>query len=827
MPFRDGVRRRLSSSPTFERCFAAARTFILITGLSVLVVAGDDQVLRNGGFETPSPAEFWQLSSSKENQKFSITADATDLKEGKQSLLISADQAGEVSLYQEAFLPVGTLWRLSGWVKSAASSDLGDANSGPQIGIETPSGDQGFSPANPAREDWQSQTVLFRVPSPGRVRVSLRALIHQAGKVWLDDIRLTQVPEPLTQETVTISGRPLGKRRIDLKQGGQFIEPLCNLLPSMIAQQVVSTSFEEESPWTVSYKQEIDKPHRAWYPDGSVHLATYSYDTNNPFNGKRSQKIELPSGNTWAGISQDGFYLEAQHSYRLRLHLRSQGDLRIRVSLHGDGGTIAGPVSLGSGSPDWRAADVVLQAKRTAQNATLTVEFEGSGTLWLDRVYLIDQNAVLGLWRPDVVAALKALKPGIVRFGGSTIEFFDWQKTIGNWDKREPFPDDPWGGLQENFAGLEEFVQLTRYIGAEPLICVRWSGKTPRDAAREVEYFNGSITTEWGRLRAQNGHPAPYNVKYWQVGNEVSGPEYDASLEAFAKAMRETDPSIKVLSSLPTADTLRVSHAAPDYLSPHLYSVGDLNGTEDRLKELRSEIQKDGNGKDIRVAVTEWNVTGEEFGLRRGMLLTLGNALSLSRFQNMMHRYSDWIEIANRSNLSDSFGSGVLVPGPGSLYRTPSYYSQQLYQRAAGSIPLKIERNSPLPLYAHEPDLDATLTPDGKTLRLYGVNSTSEPRAVRFELGPDLGSVESGKIFVLRDRDQQPDSEAMNSRDDPERVVVRTASTSLNGPGFAYQFPPFAVTLLELRLRKSMAVPAGKIQAQTNGARVQAVGSGP
>ena len=94
---------------------------------------------------------------------------------------------------------------------------------------------------------------------------------------------------------------------------------------------------------------------------------------------------------------------------------------------------------------------------------------------------------------------------------------------MGDWDTRVPFPDDPWGGLQENFVGVEEFVQLMQYIGDEPLVCVRWTGKTPQDAANEVEYFNGSAETEWGNKRAKNGHREPYHVKYWEVGNEVGG----------------------------------------------------------------------------------------------------------------------------------------------------------------------------------------------------------------------------------------------------------------------------------------------------------------
>ena len=778
----------------------AAALLLFASALSAFASDDGSQRLKNQSFESATPAEFWQVEPSEGKQEFSLSVDQVHAKDGAQSLLVEAAHPANVILRQEIFLPVGTMWRLTGWVRSASLSPAGGSGAGPRIGIEAPAGDQGFTAPIPQSAEWQEASLLFRVPSPGRVRVALSALSDQAGKVWFDNIQLTRVQEPAEEETVILSSVRSAKHPIDRMQGGQFIEPLCNLLPSMIAQQVDSTSFEEEPPWTHSYKGEIDRPHRPWYPDGSVHVATYSFDTGNPFNGKRSQKIELPLA-TWAGISQDGFYLQAGHSYRLSLHLRSDAHVRVRAWLHGDGGPVAGPVSLGRGTVDWRSAQVLLTAKRNVQNATLTIEFEGPGTIWLDRVYLIDKDAVLGLWRPDVVRALKAMEPGIVRLGGTTIEAIDWEKTVGNWDTRVPYADDPWGGLQENFVGVEEFVQLVQYIGAEPLICIRWTGKSPRDAADEIGYFNGSADTKWGGLRARLGHPAPYHVQYWQIGNEIGAPEYDASLKAWGEAMRRADPSIKILSSFPTSNTLRMAGGNLDYLSPHHYSVGDLNGTEEDFKHLQDEIMRDSDGKNIRVAVTEWNATGGEWGLERGILLTMGNALTLSRYQNMMHRYSDLVQIANRSNLSDSFGSGVIEPGPGSLYFTPAYYSQRLYQRAAGSFPLAMDRNNSLSLYLREPDLDATLSPDGKTLRVYAVNSTGVPRKVAFHLNSSLGSVQGGEVFVLGDSDAQPDSEAMNSRDQPDRVGVRTGKVNFSGSGLEYSFAPFTVTLLEFQMR--------------------------
>ena len=101
-------------------------------------------------------------------------------------------------------------------------------------------------------------------------------------------------------------------------------------------------------------------------------------------------------------------------------------------------------------------------------------------------------------WRSDVAEALKALRPGIIRFGGSTTKGFDWTATIGDPDKRVPFTTR-WGGLEPGNAGIEEFVQLCRWVDAEPLICVRFTGKTSKDAADQVEYFNGPVYVAHGQ----------------------------------------------------------------------------------------------------------------------------------------------------------------------------------------------------------------------------------------------------------------------------------------------------------------------------------------
>ena len=759
--------------------------------------------LQNPGFEASELLSGWEVNTPAQERKgVQVRADSTEAKEGRQSLLIEAHEPASYSLNQWVVLPAGTLWRARIWIKTenlVPRLPDGHGSAGGQIVIDSREGVLGRSSPRPGTSPWREAEVVFEAPTPEDVDIVLVGLERSAGKVWFDGLRLEPLPRPVEND-VRIFYQRLSKLPIDLKQCGQFIEPLCRLLPSMLAQQVESTSFEEEADWWPSYKREIDKPHRPWYPDGAVHVARYSLDTENPYNGKRSQKIELPVEHARAGISQDGFYLRKGMGYRLRLHHRGRGNVPVWASLYGDGARVADPASLGRAGENWQGAEAMLRATRDVQNATLNIEFEGPGTLWLDRIYLIDEDAVLGIWRPDVVAALKAMTPGVMRFGGSSMEVFEWDKCIGSWDTRVPYTTMPWRGLEPNFVGVEEFVQLCQYIGAEPLVCVRWTGKTPADAAAEVEYFNGGPETHWGKVRAQNGHPAPYGVKYWQIGNEIGGPKYDASVRAFAEAMRKVDPTLKVLSSFPSADTLREGGGYLDYLCPHHYECGDLVGKEEDFKFLQDQIARYGGGKNVRVAVTEWNTTGGQMGLTRGMLQTLGNALSCSRYQNLLHRYADLAEIAIRSNLVDSFGSGVILPGPGWLYLAPTYYSQRLYTRAAGSYPLRVERTASLPWHLQEPDLSVTLSEDGKTLRIYSVNSTAEARRLKFHLVDFPASLKGGTVYVLGDREAAGTPEVMNSRDDPSRITSAASPVAAGGNAFDYAFEPFTVTLLELEL---------------------------
>ncbi len=112
-----------------------------------------------------------------------------------------------------------------------------------------------------------------------------------------------------------------------------------------------------------------------------MQVAQYSFDTANPFSGARSQKIVLPAAHARAGISQDGFYLKQGVSYKLRLHMRGEGNVPVWATLHGGGRVISGPVLLGHAGEQWAAAEAELRADRTIDNATLTIG-TGAELLW-------------------------------------------------------------------------------------------------------------------------------------------------------------------------------------------------------------------------------------------------------------------------------------------------------------------------------------------------------------------------------------------------------------------------------------------------------------
>lgn len=761
---------------------------------------GQDQALesmpiKNASFESGTDA--W--STHVYGAKPKIEADALIKHLGQQSLRISADEPSDTALGQEFLLKAGHWYRFQGWVRT---KDLA-AKTATVLGtfqIQMPGGN-GVIASGAIRQgttDWSPVTIDFEAPAGGltRVAVFLTGYGTGTGTAWFDDLSLKEIDPAKTPLRITRT--PL-RGKIHPFQYGQFVEYLCDLIPSMWAEKLSDGSFEGLTPYKVAFIRQTDFRERPWYPYGAVNRADFSLDRDQPVSGETSQRISAnaaASGNV--GIAQDGISVDQKVPCDFSVFLRQTGIKGpVTVRLLQDEQELA--ATNFEPSADWTKFRARLVPKQSATNARLSVTFAGPGTLWIDNASLMPIDNVAG-WRADVVAATKLLKPGIIRFGGSALDDvnlgeFEWKDTIGNVDRRKPFR--AWGGLQPTGPGLEEIVQFCRLVDAEPLICVRFSQRNPQDAAEQVEYFNGSIETPLGQLRAKNGHPEPYHIKYWQVGNERAGTEYENQLAEICKAMLAVDPSITLLSSYPTEGVLKQAGNLIQYVCPHHYDCANLAGCERDLQATLKMLEKHALAGKVKIAVTEWNTTAGDWGTGRAKLWTLENALACSRYHNLMHRYANLVEISNRSNLINSFCSGIIQTDNHRLYKTPTFYAQQLYATYAGNRPLKLEST----VAAHTaPDVSATLSEDGKVVALFAINSQANEISRPIDLSDFGKRGQEMTVWTLADRLQAHEADATNSFADPDRISLVESKFTAASPQIHYKFTGYSLTLLLWRV---------------------------
>jgi alpha-N-arabinofuranosidase len=240
----------------------------------------------------------------------------------------------------------------------------------------------------------------------------------------------------MTDAAIRVSREFATEGEISPFQCGQFIEYVYDLVPGMWAEKLHDAGFEGPDPYRRAFRKETDFRERPWYPVGAVHRGEYVLDEQDAFNGKVSQRIAVRGEPCTLGVAQDGISLGAGTACRLSLHLRQEG-LRepVRAHLRGVGGVLA--EAQFRPERGWRRFTARLVPAETTVDATFAVEFRGPGTLWIDQVSLMPEDAPGG-WRADVIEALRELRPGIIRFGGNTTETFDWRNLIGDPDRRVP-----------------------------------------------------------------------------------------------------------------------------------------------------------------------------------------------------------------------------------------------------------------------------------------------------------------------------------------------------------------------------------------------------
>ncbi|MGA7341139.1 MAG: alpha-N-arabinofuranosidase [Terracidiphilus sp.] len=295
---------------------------------------------------------------------------------------------------------------------------------------------------------------------------------------------------------------------------------------------------------------------RKWRPVGPDDVVMM--DKDQPFVGDQSPRIALDAS-TPHGIRQAGFSLVQGKKYRGRIYLRGTPNARVKVALvWGDGDSGRQTITIGALTDEYRKFPLTFTANADTNSAALEITGTGSGDFHIGTVSLMPADNVEG-FRPDTIALLKQLHSGMWRLpGGNFLSDWSWYNGIGDIDKRPPTFDYAWNAMQTNDVGMDEFMTLCKLIDVDPYITVNAGFGDAHSAGEEVEYMNGSANTYMGAKRARNGHPAPYHVKYWNIGNEPWGTfqlgytdlkYFVLKNNEFAKAMRAADPSITLIGS--------------------------------------------------------------------------------------------------------------------------------------------------------------------------------------------------------------------------------------------------------------------------------------
>ena len=276
-----------------------------------------------------------------------------------------------------------------------------------------------------------------------------------------------------------------------------------------------------------------------------------------PFGG-RAQRLELSQAGQ--GIAQ-WVHLPLHRARKFEFEIFARGlevnELAVAVFRAGSAEPCA-RASVAGLDAGWKkfAGQFEIQAEVPAEEiCRFVLTSPQKGQLVIGRILLRPADHVQGA-DPDVVRLLKESHLPLLRWpGGNFVSGYHWEDGVGPLEKRPTRPNYAWGNVEPNTFGTDEFIAFCRAVGCEPMICVNAGAGTPEEAARWVEYCNGPVSSPMGARRAANGHPEPYRVRLWEVGNELWGRwqfywttagGYVDRYRAFAPAMKAADASIEL-----------------------------------------------------------------------------------------------------------------------------------------------------------------------------------------------------------------------------------------------------------------------------------------
>lgn len=581
---------------------------------------------------------------------------------------------------------------------------------------------------------------------------------------------------------------------------------------------------------------EFENPFGGWTPFGNVTIQTKSpcFDKN-PHYARLSFNKEL----TGTGLDNEGFKgigIKAGEKYDLSFYARTvtNGPIKFRINLVNDKHDIYETKEVEINGKDWKKYSVVLTPEATEAHSRLRITMLTQGTADLEHISLFPQktfnNRPNGM-RADLAQALKDLKPGVFRFpGGCIVEGtnlatrYQWKNTVGPVENRPininrwnyTFPHKKFPDYYQSYGlGFFEYFQLSEDIGAEPLpvlncgLSCQYENDDPNencpvdklqpyidDALDLIEFANGPVTSKWGKLRADMGHPASFNLKYLAIGNEQWGSLYPERLEPFVKQIRAKYPEIQVIgSSGPQAEGEDFDYLWPemkrinvDLVDEHYYRSPEwfLNGA-------KRYDSYDRNGPKVFAGEYACHPNNRE----NSFLTALAEAAFMTGFE----RNADVVHICTYAPLFAHVDAWQWRPDliwfdNLSLVKTPNYYVQQLYGHNAGTnvIPLSMQ-NEPV---TGQNDLYATAAVDKKTneLIIKIANTGIQHRKIKLDLNGLSGGKHKGTVTVLH----ASDLEAKNAICKPDQVVPVVSDVELEAPAAEVVLRPLSFSVYRIAL---------------------------
>lgn len=437
-------------------------------------------------------------------------------------------------------------------------------------------------------------------------------------------------------------------------------------------------------------------------------------------------------------------------------------------------------------------------------------------------------------FRKDVLNATKNLGVTVVRWpGGNFASGYHWMDGIGPKSERLKRKDLAWGDTEPNAVGTDEFLLWSKLANVEPYICINAGTGSLEEAKNWVEYCNAPQGLYYSDLRVKYGHPAPYNVKYWGLGNEVDGPwqighknaeDYSKFALEAAKLMKWSDNKIKLIASGSSnygADwtgwnrtVLNTLGEYIDYISLHNY-LGNRDSNHykfmaaplftDNVIKITAGLIKEARTKNhikhpIYIAFDEYNVWYRAFNDQKlEEHYNLQDALVVAEYLNCFLRNADVVKMANLAQLVNVIAPMMVTNDK--LWLQTTYYPLQLFALncKGKSLETFVDCNTyDAGDYKNVPYLDVSSVYNDSTKELL-IN------VVNRHLDKPIETVIQNQFGELADKAVVYEVNGQNITDEnsvnEQKIRTKERQINLSGNNITYTFPAHSFTMIKVKLK--------------------------